>query len=148
MARNSLLDRFRPVGAPGPAGPAGVPAVDDEGAAAELIAVFEALDPQIQACSLLVRDAETRARHTVDAARRQAAALVEQARIDSAAVRADAAARVGSAASRHDEELLAQAREQAAGLRRRGEERIPELASAIVADLVSDLLGRGTDRTG
>ena len=73
---------------------------------------------------------------------------MEQARIDSAAVRADAAARVGSAASRNDEELLAQAREQAAGLRRRGEERIPELASAIVADLVSDLLGRGTDRTG
>ena len=36
MALLSILDRFRPVGAPGPAGPVGVPPTDDQGPAAEL----------------------------------------------------------------------------------------------------------------
>lgn len=147
MARNSLLDRFRPVGAPGPAGPAGVPATDDEGPAAELIPVFEALDPSIDTTQRQAADAEARADHTVAAARRQAAALVEQARMDSARVRADAAARVSAEAARTDEDLLTRSRDEAAQLRRRGESRIPELAGSIVADLVSDLLGRGTDST-
>ena len=145
MARNSLLDRFRPVGAPGPAGPAGVPAADDEGPAAELIPVFEALNPAIEAARQLAADAEARAEHTVTAARRQAAALVEQARLDSAGVRADAAARVSAEAAAASEDLLARSREEAAELRRRGESRIPERAGSIVADLVADLLGRGTD---
>ena len=145
MARNSLLDRFRPVGAPGPAGPAGVPAADDEGPAAELIPVFEALDPTIDGTQRQAADAEARADSTVAAARRQAAALVEQARMDSARVRADAAARVSAEAARTDEDLLSRSRDEAAELRRRGESRIPELAGGIVADLVSDLLGRGTD---
>ncbi|MCC3274463.1 hypothetical protein LJ753_01055 [Arthrobacter sp. zg-Y20] len=145
MARNSLLDRFRPVGAPGPAGPAGVPAVDDQGPAAELIPVFEALDSAIAAGQQLTARAEADAGSTVAAARLQAATLVEQAHMDSAAVRADAAARVSADAARADEDMLGRAREQAAELRRRGESRIPELAGAIVADLVSDLLGRGTD---
>ena len=145
MARNSLLDRFRPVGAPGPAGPAGVPATDDEGTAAELIPVFEALDPAIAEAGEQTQSAEAHAQHTVTAARRQAAALVEQARMDSAAVRADAAARVSAEAAREDEHLLADARDEAQRLRSHGESRVPELASAIVADLVQDLLGRGTD---
>ncbi|MCQ1953718.1 hypothetical protein [Arthrobacter sp. zg-Y238] len=145
MARNSLLDRFRPVGAPGPAGPAGVPAADHEGTAAELIPVFEALDPTIEKGSGQTRTAGDQAQQTVAAARRQAAALVEQARMDSAAVRADAAARVSADAERENERLLDEARDEARRLRSQGESRVPELASAIVADLVQDLLGRGTD---
>ncbi|MCC3271769.1 hypothetical protein MUK71_07315 [Arthrobacter zhangbolii] len=145
MARNSLLDRFRPVGAPGPAGPAGVPAQDDEGPAAELIPVFEALDPQIEAAQATAGNAAEQARESVAAARRQAAALLEQARMDSAAARAEAAAQVSAEVSRQDEALLSEARQEAAELRRRGESRVPELASAIVADLVQVLLGRGTD---
>ena len=145
MARNSLLDRFRPVGAPGPAGPAGVPAADDEGPAAELIPVFDALDPAIEAARHQAAEAGTAADSTVTAARRQAAALVEQARMDSARVRAEATARVTGEAARTDEDLLARAGETAAQLRSRGESRIPELAGTLVADLVSDLLGRGTE---
>ena len=147
MARNSLLDRFRPVGAPGAAGPAGVPAQDDEGPAAELIPVFEALDPQIDAAQAVAEDAAGLARETVAAARRQAAALIEQARMDSAGVRAEAAAQVSAEMSRQDEALLSEAGNEAGELRRRGESRVPELASAIVADLVQELLGRGTDST-
>ena len=146
MARNSLLDRFRPVGAPGPAGPAGVPAQDNQGPEAELIPVFEALDPQIDAARTITDDAAGLARETVAAARRQASALIEQARMDSAAVRAAAAAEVSAEMSRQDEAMLSAAESEAAELQRRGESRVPELASAIVADLVQDLLGRGTER--
>lgn len=144
MARNSLLDRFRPVGAPGPAGPAGVPAGDDEGTAAELIPVFEALDPDIQASTDLSADASGRAQQTVAEARQQAAALVEDARMNSGAVRAEAAARVSRETEQQDAQALEAARDEAAALERAGGSRVPELASAIVADLVSDLLGRGT----
>ncbi|MDK1361050.1 hypothetical protein QNO00_12320 [Arthrobacter sp. zg-Y1219] len=143
MARNSLLDRFRPVGSPGPAGPAGVPATDDEGPEAELVPVFEALDPTIREAQELTNDASVRAADTVARARAQAAALVEQARIDSGAVRAAAAEKVSSEAEAADTEMLRQATEEAAELKERGEARMPELASVIVADLVQDLLGSG-----
>ncbi|MET4061030.1 hypothetical protein ABIB35_002588 [Arthrobacter sp. UYP6] len=145
MARNSLLDRFRPVGAPGPAGPAGVPATDDQGPEAELLPVFEALDPTIREAGDLTTDASARAADTVARARAQAAALVEQARLDSGAVRADAAAAVSREAEQADEEMLHLATEEAAELKRRGESRVPELAAVIVADLVRDLLGSGSD---
>ena len=144
MARNSLLDRFRPVGAPGPAGPAGVPAVDDEGTAAELIPVFEALDPDLQADAELSAGAAARAQQTVTQARQQAAALVEDARINSGAVRAEAAARVSRQTEEQDAQALDSARDEAAALEDAGASRVPELAAAIVADLVADLLGRGT----
>src|ERR1019366_3273449 len=57
MARPNILDRFRPVGAPGPAGPAGVPAADDQGPAVELAPVFDALAADVQACRTLVAEA-------------------------------------------------------------------------------------------
>ena len=154
MARNSLLDRFRPVGAPGPAGPAGVPATDNQGPEAELLPVFEALNPTIREAGELTTDASTRAADTVARARAQAAALVEQARLDSGAVRTDAAAAVSREAEQADEEMLQLAAEEAAELKRRGESRVPELAAVIVADLVRDLLGSDShrnerqDRTG
>lgn len=144
MPRNSLLDRFRPVGAPGPAGPAGVPAGDEQGPEAELLPVFEALDPTIRDGRRMVDEAQARAEDTVARARTQAAAMVEQARMDSAAVRANAAAAVSREAEAADEEMLRQATEEAAELRHRGESRVPALAASIVADLVSDLLRSGT----
>lgn len=143
MARNSLLDRFRPVGSPGPAGPAGVPATDDQGPEAELVPVFEELDPTIRQAQDLTDAASARAADTVARARTQAAALVEQARMDSGAVRASAAEKVSGEAEAADQEMLRQAAEEAAELKRRGESRVPELAAAIVADLVQDLLRSG-----
>lgn len=141
MARNSLLDRFRPVGSPGPAGPAGVPAGDDQGPDAELVPVFEALDPTIRESNELMEDASVRAAETVASARTQAAALVEQARIESGAVRARAAAEVSSTTQAADARMLQNAADEADQLKQRGESRVPELAAAIVADLVEDLLG-------
>lgn len=141
MARNSLLDRFRPVGSPGPAGPAGVPATDDQGPEAELLPVFETLDPTIREAQELTDAASARAAETVARARTQAAALVEQARMDSGAVRAEAAEKVTGESRTADAEMLRRAAEEAAELQQRGESRLPELAAAIVADLVQDLLG-------
>lgn len=146
MARNSLLDRFRPVGAPGPAGPSGVPATDDQGPEAELVPVFEALDPTIRDGRMLVDDAAARAADAVSQARTRAAAMVEQARMDSGAVRANAAAEVSREAETADKNMLRQADEEAAELKRRGESRVPQLAAAIVADLVSDLLGSSPEQ--
>ena len=141
MARNSLLDRFRPVGSPGPAGPAGVPAGDDQGPDAELVPVFEALDPTIRDSRELMKDSSKRAAETVAQARTRAAALVEQARMESGAVRARAAAEVSSTTQAADDRMLQEAAAEAAELKQRGESRVPELAAAIVADLVQDLLG-------
>src|SRR5674476_1314795 len=62
MARVNILDRFRPVGAPGPAGLAGVPAADEQGPAAELAPVFAALAADVESCHRLVEEA----RHWVD----------------------------------------------------------------------------------
>ena len=141
MARNSLLDRFRPVGAPGPAGPAGVPATDNQGPEAELIPVFEALDPTVRETEALTTDASRRAAQTVQQAREEAAAMVENARMEAGAVRAEAAATLSREAEAADEEMLQRAGEEAAELKRRGESRVPQLAAVIVADLVRDLLG-------
>lgn len=140
MARNSLLDRFRPVGAPGPAGPAGVPATDNQGPEAELVPVFEALDPTVRETEALTTDAVKRAAQSVKQAREEAAAMVEKARMESGAVRAEAAATVSREAAAADEEMLQRAREEADEIKRRGESRVPQLAAVIVADLVRDLL--------
>lgn len=140
MARNSLLDRFRPVGAPGPAGPAGVPATDNQGPEAELLPVFEALDPTVRETEALTTDAVKRAAQSVKQAREEAAAMVEKARMESGAVRAEAAAAVSREAAAADEEMLQRARDEADEIKRRGESRVPQLAAVIVADLVRDLL--------
>ncbi|WAP50820.1 hypothetical protein OL239_12570 [Arthrobacter sp. ATA002] len=141
MARNSLLDRFRPVGSPGPAGPAGVPAGDEEGPEAELIPVFESLDPTIRHARGRTEDASAGAAETVAQARSRAAALIEQARMDSGAVRARAAAEVAEKTGAEDALMLSNAGSEATELQERGESRIPELAAAIVAEMVADLLG-------
>ena len=141
MVRNSLLDRFRPVGSPGPAGPAGVPAADGQGPEAELLPVFEALGTSIRDARELTEDASARAADALAQARNKAAALMHQARLDSSAARADAAAAVSRDAEAADLQMLHRAADEAAELKRRGESRIPELAAGIVADLMRTILG-------
>lgn len=66
--------------------------------------------------------------------------MVEKARMESGAVRAEAAAAVSREAAAADEEMLQRARDEADEIKRRGESRVPQLAAVIVADLVRDLL--------
>jgi hypothetical protein len=140
MARVSILDRFRPVGAPGPAGPAGVPAVDEPGRAAELAPVFAALAPDVESCRRLVDEAQQQAEDTLARARADAAAIVARARLAEASVRADAAAAIEQAASAHDERALAAARTDAAQLWEGSSAQIPGAVRLVVDRLLADQL--------
>ncbi|QCB97763.1 hypothetical protein E5206_13235 [Arthrobacter sp. PAMC25564] len=137
MARLSILDRFRPVGAPGPAGPAGVPATDDQGPAAELVPVFAALAGDVASCAALVEEARLGAEREVARARAQAAAIVSAARLEAGAERAKAAARVEQAASERDTQLLEQARREAAALEESGLALIPGVVGRVIDTLLA-----------
>lgn len=137
MARPSILDRFRPVGAPGPAGPAGVPAADNQGPAAELAPVFAALADDVAACAALIEEARLSAEADVAEARLHAAAVLSQARLEAGAERAQAAARVEQAASNRDAELLKQARHDAAALEESGLALIPAVVGKVIDALLA-----------
>ncbi len=137
MARLSVLDRFRPVGAPGPAGPAGVPATDEQGTAAELAPVFAALAADVDACAMLVEDARRHAEQDVAIAQRQAAAILSQARLDAGAARANAAARVGQDAAKGNALVIAQARRDAAEVEDSGLARIPAIVEKAIDTLLN-----------
>lgn len=140
MARPNFLDRFRPVGAPGPAGPVGVPAVDDQGVARELAPVFAALAPDVAAGRRLVDDARRAAEEEIAEARERAAAVIARARIDAHADRARAAAAVAEAAAEQDAALLAAARREADELTATGEAALPAAVQRVVDLLLTDSL--------
>lgn len=140
MALLSVLDRFRPAGAPGPAGPVGVPSVDDQGPAAELAPVFAALALDVAEGQALVEQAQAAAQRDVPVARAQAASLLAQARLDAGAERATAAALVEQAASERDAEVRAAATAQAQELAARGSARIPALVAEVVHDVLAGTL--------
>jgi hypothetical protein len=93
MARSTILDRFRPAGVPGPAGPVGVPATGEQGPAAELAPVFAALAADVKTCRKMVEEAQRDADGALSSAREQAAAIMAQTRLDEGAERASAAER-------------------------------------------------------
>ena len=137
VARLSVLDRFRPAGTPGPAGPVGVPATDVQGPAAELVPVFAALAADVEACAVLVEEARIQAAHDVAAARTQAAAVLSRARLEAGAARAEAAARVGRDAAERDTRAVDQARRDAAALEESGLARIPAVVGKIIDTMLS-----------
>lgn len=143
MARPSILDRFRPVGAPGPSGPAGVPSTDSEGPEAELLPVFEALLPDSEAARRRLEDAAGQARTLLAEARRQADADIAQARLDSGAVRAHAAEQVSREAAARDTELLEQAQQRAGRISAAAEAKLQPLARRVAASVLEDYLGSG-----
>lgn len=136
MARLSFLDRFRPAGAPGPAGPTGVPAADNQGPTAELGPVFAALAGDVASCVALIDGARLDADREVAKARAQAAAIVSKARLEAGAERAKSAAQVEQAASHRDAQLLEQSRREAAACGEAGLARMP----AVVAEVIDALL--------
>lgn len=137
MAWISILDRFRPVGTPGPAGPSGVPAVDGQGAGTELAPVFAALAADIQACEDLVATARRQSDHALAVAGTQAAAIVSQARLDAGVARAAAAVRVEQEAGDRDTWLLDQARRDAAAVKESGTASIPAVVDRVVDTLLA-----------
>jgi hypothetical protein len=141
VAQLSFLDRFRPVGAPGPAGPAGVPTADDQGPAVELAPVFDALAADVQGCRRLVDEARREAEAALSLAHERGAAIIAQARLDVRAERASAAARVEQATSQRDALLLAQARKEADDLEEARMAQLPGSARKVIDHLLSQYLG-------
>ncbi|WP_207344274.1 hypothetical protein [Arthrobacter sp. E3] len=137
MARLGILDRFRPVGTPGPAGPVGVPATDVQGPTAELVPVFAALDADVEACAVIVEEARIKAARDVAAARTHAAAVLARARLEAGAARADAAARVRRDAAERDTLAIEQARRDGAAIEESGLARIPAFVGKIIDTMLS-----------
>lgn len=137
MARLSVLDRFRPMGAPGPAGPSGVPAVDAQGPATELIPVFAALAADVHGCEELVAAARRQAEHDVAGARTQAAAIVSQAKLNASAARAEAAAVVERDAGARDARVMERARREADSVEEAGLAVIPAVVGKVINSLLA-----------
>ncbi|MGN8247064.1 hypothetical protein ACTHAM_000736 [Cellulomonas soli] len=140
MARLSILDRFRPVGAPGPAGPLGVPATTEAPFEAELAPVFAALSGDLETCRRLVDDARQEADGIVAEARARATAVVAEARLAQAAARAEAAEGIGKAADEQDARTLEAARAAADRLQAAGTARLAGTAQLVVDRLLADHL--------
>ena len=140
MTRPNILDRFRPAGAPGPAGPVGVPAGGDQGPAVELAPVFAALAADVEVCRRLVDEARREADGVLARARERAAAIIAQARLDEGVERARAAERVEQAASALDARLLAHARREADDLEEARTALLPGTAGRVIGNLWSDQL--------
>jgi hypothetical protein len=127
-----LLQRFRPVGTPGAAAPAGVPVDRVAELSRELQPVFDALaDVQEEAGRIrAIATAEARARLT--AAEQQAAVLVDAARRDAGAARAEVAAEGARRAEAVAAAALATAEHDAAAVTARAAARYAELTERVV----------------
>ena len=141
MTLLSILDRFRPAGAPGSAGVAGVPALDDLGPATELAPVFAALEPEITGCADQVAAARSAARSRIDAAQSRAAALLAQAHLEADAARAGAAAAIHDEATADNAAVLAEAREQVARVEALGQARGTALAARLAEAVLDQRAG-------
>jgi hypothetical protein len=141
MTLLSILDRFRPAGAPGHVGVVGVPALDDAGPASELAPIFAALEPDVAACAEQVDAARSAARASIDAAHVRAAALLAEAGLRADAARAGAESAVHDEATAGDAVLLTSAHEQVARVEALGQGRVTALASRLAEALVDPRTG-------
>ncbi|MDH6235348.1 hypothetical protein [Cryobacterium sp. CG_9.6] len=140
MAGQNFLDRFRPVGAPGAAGAVGVPATDVLGPAVELAPVFAALAADLAACQTLVQEAERDAAAAVAKASDRATALVAEARLNTGADQARAAAHIVQTEAEADARVLAAAHARATSLGVAGDARLSVAAQRVLTTMLSEQL--------
>ncbi len=130
-----VLYRFRPTGAPGPAGPAAVPADRSTDRAVELEPVFDLLADIESRCAAVregaVHDAEVRRERAAEGARR----LLADARSRAAGERAAAAARVAARAAGESAATVEAARSDADRLLVRATGRTPGCVARLVAEV-------------
>lgn len=130
-----LLRRFRLSGTPGGAAIRGVPADRVAEVAVELDPILASLD-SVQADATLICDraraeAELRRAHADESARE----VIESARRDAGAIRADAAARARRRADDESAAAFATAELEAATIRRAADHAIPAIVERTVAGL-------------
>ena len=145
MAGRDLLERLRPTGAPGGAGPVAVPA-DDAVRDRELEPVFQALEETVAECDQLGRHADLAAAEQLARADRDVQQWLAEARLAAAEQRAAAAAAVSRAADAAAVALLADAEADAVRLRISGRAALGPLVERIVALVRDDLLARPPPR--
>lgn len=127
-----LLQRFRPVGTPGAAAPAGVPADRAAESARELQPVFDELGPTVEEAGRIRADAAEQARARQDRAAEEARRIVDAARLQAEADRADTTARIVRRAEEETAAALIEARRQAAEITRRANDRSAEYVRRIL----------------
>ncbi|MCV2393563.1 hypothetical protein OEB99_04515 [Actinotalea sp. M2MS4P-6] len=141
MAWQSILDRFRPVGAPGPAAAAGVPSQDVTGPAAELAPVMAALRPDMEAAAARLAAAEAEAEQIVARARERAATTLATARSRAPGARAKAAAAAERDAVEQRARWMADARVRADAMTARAEQVTPRLVARALDRVLDEMLG-------
>jgi vacuolar-type H+-ATPase subunit H len=139
MPHSNILDRFRPVGAPGPVGPVGVPGSGERGPDVELVPVFTALAPDVESARNLIDRAEMEAADIVIRAREEASALLAQAQLDARSARAQAAALVTRDSTDRDQTLLAKAHDQADALARTRAALVSEMTQMVIGRMLAEL---------
>jgi vacuolar-type H+-ATPase subunit H len=127
-----ILYRFRPAGAPGAAGAAGVPVDRTADLEAELAPVLALLADTEAACDALIEEARQRAATLRARDLESARAVVEAATGEAAAARAAAATSATQAAEVELRTIRDAAAREAEELRRRASERVPGCASRVV----------------
>lgn len=140
MARvRGILDRLRPVGAPGGVARVGVPADPRDSLRRELAPVFACLEPVLRECARVRQEAEAAARQRREEAVGRADDILAKARAKGEAERTRAAASARVEAMSEAERSLAAGRERAAQVRRRGEQRRPQLLARVLELVRADL---------
>ncbi|MVU78465.1 hypothetical protein GPX89_14570 [Nocardia sp. ET3-3] len=136
MARwRDFLDRFRPAGTPGPAGPHGVPADRAAEASAELLPVLRRLDSIQDEADRLRAEAERRAERIRADGDAQAHALVDNARAAAESVTAETmAAELARAEPPNPADQTA-----AAAVGDRAQRRLPEYVRRVTDRARADL---------
>lgn len=131
--RSSVLDRFRPAGAPGGAAPAGVPVDRSAAVASELAVVFAQLADTEREAERIRAAGRTEAERLRKVAAQRAAAVVADAHQRAEAERAAAAADRQRAALEEEQRILAAATAEGQRVRVVSEQRMPEYVARVVA---------------
>lgn len=128
-----ILQRFRPVGTPGAASPAGVPADRVAEMAAELEPVLALLSATQEEASRVRSVAEQEAGQRRVRATARAGAIVAAAHRQAAAERADAALRVSREVEEENAAALTEAEHAATAVRLHAAERIPVYLDRVMS---------------
>jgi hypothetical protein len=136
-----LLDRFRPVGAPGAPSAVGVPADRAAEATAELEPVFSVLAPvEIECADIRAAAATAAQQHRARAATR-AEAVLAAARARAVAVRAEATAAAQQSAVVDAAGLKAQTEQEQAVMRARAAGRLPAYVDEVLTAVRAQIHG-------
>lgn len=146
MARVSdLFDRFKPAGAPGPAGSVGVPGDRKATAEQELTPVFLALRDVERSCAELREQATRTANERLRRCATEAERVLADARREAEAERAAAAAQVRGPAMAELAQIEARAQAEAQQVRERAAMLQPALLEQIMAHVRTQLMALEQD---